>query len=233
MTLVGILQTGHTPDELKDKCGDYDVFFKNLLKEQGFTFKTWAPIDMEFPNSANDADCWIVTGSRHGVYEDCPWITPLAAFIREIAKSEKRLLGICFGHQIIAHALGGKVEKYEGGWAIGPREYQLNNGQKLMLNAWHQDQVITPPKTAKVIGSNDFCQNAILTYGNEILSYQPHPEFDHEFMEDLFSARGNVLPEDTKKQVRLCLNEKTETNLIANQIGQFLKGDIAPDAIIY
>ena len=67
-----------------------------------------------FPEGIHDADGWLITGSRHGAYEDHPWIPPLEEFIRDAYAAQVPLVGICFGHQIIAQAMGGKVEKYQG-----------------------------------------------------------------------------------------------------------------------
>ena len=97
-------------------------------------------MDGELPDSAADADGWLLTGSRHGAYEDLPWIPPLEDFIREIHAGGRPMVGICFGHQIIAKALGGKVEKYDGGWAVlGHQDYTFSDGVNMRLNAWHQE----------------------------------------------------------------------------------------------
>ena len=101
---------------------------------------------MQFPADARDADGWLISGSRHGAYEDLPFIAPLETFIREVFSAKIPLIGICFGHQIIAQALGGTVEKFAGGWSVGATEYQLD-GEQVMLNAWHHDQVTSLPGT--------------------------------------------------------------------------------------
>ena len=102
-----------------DQTGDYDALFRDLLAGHGFDFVTFAVLDGEFPASVEDADAWLITGSRHGVYEDHDWIPPLEALIRKIDARRLPLVGVCFGHQIIAQALGGKVEKFKGGWSVG------------------------------------------------------------------------------------------------------------------
>lgn len=186
---IGILMTGHAPDEIIAKNGDYDAMFKRLLGNRGFDFVRFDVVDMEFPNGPHDADAWLISGSRHGVYEDHPFIKPLENLIRDIYAAKVPLVGICFGHQIIAQALGGHVEKFKGGWSVGLTEYKLGD-QTVALNAWHQDQVITLPENARVLASNDFCQNAILAYGNHVLTMQPHPEFDSEVIEGLIEHRG-------------------------------------------
>ena len=120
--LIGILQTGDAPDAIQPASGNYPDMFERLLTGRGFDFRTWRVLDMQFPTSPRDADGWIITGSRFGVYEDHPFIPPLEAFIRAVKEAQVPMVGICFGHQIIAQALGGRVEKFSGGWAAGPQD---------------------------------------------------------------------------------------------------------------
>ena len=141
---IGILQTGHAPDELKSASGNYDEMFRRLLDGHGFSFDTYPVLDGVFPDGAEAADGWLINGSKHGAYEDHDWITPLEDLIREIHARKMPLVGVCFGHQVIAQALGGKVVKYDGGWSVGHTEYRLH-GAPVQLNAWHQDQVVELP----------------------------------------------------------------------------------------
>ena len=148
---------------------------------------------MTFPDGPEAADGWLITGSKHGVYEDLPFIPPLEALVRDIRASRKPLVGICFGHQIIAQALGGHVEKFDGGWQRGLQSY--GGAGELALYAWHQDQVITPPETAHTLASSPGCAHAILRYGPECLTIQGHPEFERDFVEVLMEHRaGSATP---------------------------------------
>ncbi len=119
---IGILQTGMAPDVLAPTMGDYPGMFARLLDGNGFSFRTYAVVKGEFPASATDCDGWLITGSRHGVYEDHPWIPPLEQLIRDAFASHVPVVGICFGHQIVAQAMGGKVEKLQedGPWVQRP-----------------------------------------------------------------------------------------------------------------
>ncbi len=186
---IGILQCGHAKPDIVTAHGDYDAMFRRLLAGRGWRFTTWNVVDMEFPEGPHEADAWLITGSRHGAYEPLPFIAPLEAFIRKAAAAEAPILGICFGHQIVAQALGGTVVKYPEGWAIGRTDYAIDGLGTVALTAWHQDQVTALPPGARNLGASDFCANAALAYGETILTIQPHPEFDAAVSADYFHNR--------------------------------------------
>ncbi len=229
---LGILQAGRSPDALLDRYPDYNRMFVELLGEGAFEYLHWPVLDGVFPNSIDDADAWLITGSRFGAYEDHDWIPPLEAFIREIYASGKPMVGICFGHQVIAQALGGKVEKFSGGWSVGRVEYDLDksvfgplasvSNDSTALMAFHQDQVIEPPADAKNVGSSDFCKHAALLYGNRMLTIQPHPEFDKHFVQGLLETRGELLPTDVKTRAAATLEQPIAQGQIAETLRQFL-----------
>ncbi|MCX7564879.1 type 1 glutamine amidotransferase [Sulfitobacter sp. F26169L] len=220
---IGILRTGHSPEELIDKLGNYDTMFERLLAGHGFTFQTFSVVDGEFPEGVQDADGWLITGSKHGAYEDHAWIPPLEDLIREIHAAGKPLVGVCFGHQIIAQAMGGKVEKFKGGWSVGRVNYMLD-GQPVALNAWHQDQVTVLPEGARVIGQSDFCKYAMLAYDDTIWTIQPHPEFSPEFIDGLIRTRGKgVVPDAHLEAATTTLSLPVDSANIATQMAQFFK----------
>jgi GMP synthase-like glutamine amidotransferase len=146
---IGILRCGHTPDEVAATHGQYEDMFARLLADEGLEFRTWSVVDMAFPESPEDAEGWLVSGSRHGAYDALPFIAPLEDFIRRVVASGRPLVGICFGHQLIAQALGGTVVKFPRGWSVGAKSYDWDGLGEIWLTAWHQDQVIAPPEGAR------------------------------------------------------------------------------------
>ena len=124
MTTIGILKCGSVPDDLEDRYKDYDQMFMDLLGRE-LTYRVYDIQNNELPDSATETDGWLITGSKHGVYDDLPWIAPMEQLLRDAYEASVPIVGICFGHQLLAQALGGRVEKFSQGWSVGQVQYQL------------------------------------------------------------------------------------------------------------
>lgn len=218
---IGILQCGHAPEEVQAIHGDYDAMFMRLLINRGFEFRTFNVVDMEFPGQPDECDGWLLTGSKHGAYDDLPFIAPLEDFIRECRVAGVPMVGICFGHQIIAQALGGKVEKFSGGWSLGRTTYWMD-GANITLNAWHQDQIVVPAPDAKTVATSDFCAHAACVYPGGIYTVQPHPEIPADILADYLDApdRTATVPKEildtALRDLPLALDTMDEAKRIAD-----------------
>lgn len=228
-TKLGILQCGNSPEKIIEQYGPYDGLFKTLLGPDSFDYQTFAVVDGVFPTSIDTADAWLITGSKHGVYEPLPWIAPLEEFVRTAYAAKKPMVGICFGHQMLAQALGGRVEKFSGGWIAGTREYKLDaqtGATVAVLNAWHQDQVVELPKNARALGSSKGCQYAAIAFSENTVSLQPHPEFENDYVELLLKERGDALPAKDLQAASSSIGQNLTNKSIANWLRNVLSSKI-------
>ncbi len=219
---LGILKAGPVSPELYKEFGDYASSFDQLLGPGDFEIHSWDIFESSFPESIYQCDGWLISGSKYGVYENHPWLPKLKGFIKECYTANLPLIGVCFGHQAMAQALGGLVEKFGGGWCIGRTSYTFM-GKQIHLNSWHQDQIVSLPPRAKVLGGNSFCKYAFLSYGPRSFSLQPHPEFPHDYIKGLIEFRSHGVPDQLLEKARHNLDLKVNGDLIANHIKKVLR----------
>lgn len=226
-TKIGILQCGDHPDEVAKKHHSHSALFEKMFDGHHLLFETFRVNYNEFPAKIEDCDGYIVTGSRHGVYEDHDWIAPLEQLVRDCFAASIPVIGICFGHQLMAQALGGKVVKFSEGWSVGQVDYQSNDGKTVSLNAFHQDQVIKAPENSEAFLSSDFCKYAGLSYGKNGMSMQPHPEMDAEFIKDLLDAKGqNLFSEPQLSQAYSSLTDDIDVDVATKMLLSVLSPEL-------
>ena len=194
---IAILLAGHTNKEMPAEFHDYNILFERAFAQSSlydaFSFSSFAVVDDIFPDSIDEFDGFLITGSAYGVYDDVPFIAKLMDLVRQIHAARKPLAGICFGHQIIAHALGGHAQKWPHGWGLGIQQITLDDAppwietkeDTLNLIHMHQDQVIKLPKGARCFASSDFCAIAGYVIGNTVFAFQGHPEFTIDYTDAL------------------------------------------------
>ncbi|HEY6662749.1 MAG TPA: type 1 glutamine amidotransferase [Sphingomicrobium sp.] len=196
---LAILETGRPPGDLAERFGDYPAMFAKLLGE-GFEVERFDVQAGQFPDDGA-RDAVLITGSPAGVYDDFPWIAPLMDFIR--AATETRMVGVCFGHQIMAEALGGHVVKSEKGWSTGLHDYSvvrreswMDGEEAVAIPASHQDQVVVQPPNTQIVAASDFTPYAALAWTDRpAISFQFHPEFSPDFAKALIAERYDRVPD--------------------------------------
>ena len=235
MPRVTIIETGLVSPKNRELHGSYPQMFEHLIgaADDTVTFATVSiPAGEPLP-AIEGLEAILITGSSAGVYDDFQWIAPLEEFVRTAHDNKVPMVGVCFGHQLIAQALGGTVRKSEKGWGLGRHVYDvapgngLVEGARIAIACSHQDQVITPPVGARTIMSSDFTPHAGLLYaGGTTLSVQPHPEFSLGFALaccEMVRSKGHA-PDSVVTSAQASLAEPLESARLGGAITRFLTG---------
>jgi len=225
---VAVLETGRPPGNLADEFGHYPAMFRQLLGS-GFEIESFDVQAGKLPPTAAH-HVYMITGSPAGVYDPLPWIEPLKRFIREA--DHAKMVGICFGHQVMAEALGGHVEKSEKGWGAGLHRYTVIRSEPwidaagtIAIPASHQDQVILQPPNTNVVAASDFTPLAALAWTDRpAISFQFHPEFSPAFAKALIEKRYDAVP--NPDATIASLDAPNDNAVVAGWIRNFLNGEL-------
>jgi GMP synthase-like glutamine amidotransferase len=233
---VTILETGRAPGRLSDDFPRYPEMFVSLLSnaDENLAFQTVPLIEgAGLPDPAK-LEAVIITGSPSGVYDAAPWIGPLRAFVRSAFAARTPMVGICFGHQLIADAMGGEVRKSEKGWGLGRHTYEILEHRPWMVDAdksfslsvSHQDQVVAPPKAAVTLARSAHTEHAMLAYEDApVMSLQGHPEFGDAFVTALYGARRGTTLSDAQVDAAIESLARPEDNaLVGDWMARFFQG---------
>ena len=225
---LGLLICDHVAEELVTQHGSYPEMFRAWLDD--LEMEVFYVVDGQFPSGPEVCDAWLINGSRHSVYEDLPWINSLADFVWEVYSAKKPCVGVCFGHQMIGHALGGKVAKSDAGWCVGIHEFQMTQHpewahpaqETLKLLMMCQDQVLELPPESVIIASSADCPVGIFQVGETMLGIQAHPEFSAAYDQTLMESRvGRMGTEVVKKGIE-SLSQAPDAELIGMWVKHFL-----------
>lgn len=231
---IGILETGEPPANLELRFGRYRDMFSRLLGER-HEMRNYNVVSGVFPTVPEEQEAYIVTGSPAGVYDPFSWIADLKNFLLE-AKGKTKLVGVCFGHQIMAEAFGGRVEKSERGWGAGLHRYEVREPAPWMdavksfaVPVSHQDQIVEQPPHSRIHAASAFTPFGVLAYQDQLaISFQCHPEFDPEFAAGLIEHRRARLPDPDGALESL--HQPNDGALVGEWINRFLDGSGGADA---
>lgn len=231
---IGILQADHVDEEYRDRFGDYPEMFVDSLGcvADAAEFEFFDVQKRCYPSRVHDCDGYLITGSRASVYDDEPWIDELGEFVRNIHRTGARTVGICFGHQLIAQALGGQVGPAPSGWGVGVHSWNVVHTEPWMrpslgefkLLASHRDQVAMLPDAARLVASSPFCPNAAFVIDDRLLGVQGHPEFTKDYAALLLRRRREQLGPAFAPGLH-SLDQPTDACAVAAWIMGFLRGE--------
>jgi len=233
---LGILETDHLNHDLLGLFGSYGEQFTKLLHQVDpqLAIECFDVVALNYPQNIDQCDAYLITGSKFAAYDQVPWILTLQDYIRKLNNHKKPLIGICFGHQLIAHSLGGLTQKSKKGWGVGLSRVKVRKQQEWMIDfqnqfsllVSHQDQVVKLPDKAEIIASNDFCMYAALQIDKHILTFQGHPEFSKTYLKALMHKRKDSIGEITFNRAVSSLKNGTNSILIVRWILKFLTSNL-------
>ena len=177
----------------------YGAMFVRLLREAGadWSIDLFNTVRGQYPASFDDYDAVLLTGSRADAFSQEPWVLALRQRVEQLLQAKKKLVGVCFGHQLIALCLGAQVGRAPQGWGTGRMRYQWHapgmaqseGRTEISLLASHQDQVFELPQGATLLASSAFCPVAAFAVGEHVFCVQPHPEFVEDYSAYLLDKR--------------------------------------------
>ena len=229
---ICILETDVLRPELVGQYQGYGRMFEQLFTRQPIAaeFDVYNVMNGEYPADDQVFDAYLVTGSKADSFGDDPWIETLKAFLLARYQRGDKLLGVCFGHQLLALLLGGKSERASQGWGVGTHRYVMNakapwmspQVEELTLLISHQDQVTRLPENATVIASSDFCPNAAYHIGDQVLCFQGHPEFIHDYSRALLELRQDKLGQEVYRKGIDSLAHEHQGSTVAEWMMRFV-----------
>ena len=231
---IGLLVCDRFPPELLEIAGNHlDMFTALFAGRPEVELHAYDLVGGEHPDSPADCDGWITSGSRHAVSDGEPWIEWLAGFVRRLHENRSPHMGVCFGAQMIAHALGGEVTLGAAGWGVGVAgtevtgvaDWMVPRRGRFRVVVSYQDQVTRLPPGSRVIASTDHCPVSMFTVGDHFLGIGGHPEMPIPFLRALIeSRRGTRIPDDIVDKGLASLEATPDVPLLRDWMTEFLLG---------
>ncbi len=225
---IGLLECDEVTGRFAQVSGGYREMFAALLPEARFTY--YRAHEGKLPAAPGECDAWLCTGSRYSAYDTMPWVGALAQFIRDLHASKQPFVGICFGHQMLAQALGGEVAKAESGWGVGVLSMEIVSRESWMqppraevrIQHMHQDQVQRLPAGSVVLGRSAHCEIGMFRVGETMLGIEGHPEFTPELSEALIRARRERIGAERSDAALKNVRQPNDGMLVGRWIARFL-----------
>lgn len=229
-----ILDNDILEGHLAETYSSFGALFIRLFESVGadWTMDVFDTQHGQYPASFDGYDAVLLTGSRADSFSDAPWVVELRRRVTELLAQHKKMVGVCFGHQLIALCLGATVGRAPQGWGAGRMTYDWHRPDlphaedrtQIALLASHQDQVFELPPGATLVASSDFCPVAAFTVGDAVFCIQPHPEFKESLSAHLMDKRRELLGEEKYHASRASLEHGHEGEDVARMVVAFLEG---------
>ncbi|EKE77196.1 glutamine amidotransferase-related protein [Gallaecimonas xiamenensis] len=230
---IALLQTDILHPEFRDQYQGYGLMFQQLFARAGLTLHSeiFSVIEGVYPEHPEAFDALLVTGSKADAFSDEPWVLTLADYLRARHAAGQKLIGICFGHQLLAHALGGKAERAEGGWGVGVMDYEWRNqpawlkasAPAFKLICSHRDQVTRLPQGASLLAANAFCPHAAFHIGDTVLAFQGHPEFTPDYGQALLKKRWDDIGTERADRAMASYRQDHDGLMVARVMADFIR----------
>ena len=228
---IGLLECDHVGGRFAHIEGGYREMFAALLKPHmpDLKFTYYDACHGVLPAMPDACDAYLCSGSRYSVYDQREWIASLGEFVRKLHEAAAPFVGICFGHQVLAQALGGQVTRAPQGWGVGVHEMSIVGPEPWMrpgqaacrLQYMHGDQVVKLPPGAKVLARSEHCEVAMFRVGKTMLGIEGHPEFSGAFNEALIRDRRERIGVATADRALEGVNGPTDSSVVGQWIAEF------------
>lgn len=230
---IGLLLCDHTRPSLRHISGDYSDMFTAMLRAHApeVALDIYDVQKGDYPPDLDTCDGYVCNGSAASVYDDETWIRHLEAFVRRLYREKRKLVGICFGQQVMAQALGGRVTQSDQGWGVGVKTAHVVRRRPWMnpaadsfrLLVSHQDQIVELPAGGEVLAENAHCPISMFQAGESFLGIQGHPDFTKEYARALMYMRQESIGKECLEKADETLVENLDAGLIVSWIVHFIE----------
>lgn len=230
---ICILETDNIHPDLVDQFQGYGRMFQRLFARQPIAaeFEVFNVVAGQYPDDQQHYDAYLITGSKADSFGSDPWIATLRVFLLKRYQLGDKLMGVCFGHQLLALLLGGKTERATQGWGVGVHHYEISkqpewmkpSTERLAMLIIHQDQVTVAPANATILAGSEFCSIGAYCIGDQVLCFQGHPEFDHDYVRSVLEIRQDMYGQQVYQRGLTSLQHEQQGQMVAEWMMRFVE----------